>query len=519
MEEGDDIVEHHVEEDMEKKETRSYTASSSFLDSVSPSDREGNGSTQSSHRLLAYSDALISIIATVMILPVAHTKVEDNEELRQSVQLLLTTKIAVYLMTFLIVTVAWAAHIRLFQVIVRIDDCLALLNLACMMLITFLPYTFSLMATFPNNILGILLFCGCVMVIGIIQSVIVLYAFSRPFLLNEPIQISENQTVYKHHLLKVIMRVPIMCFFASVFSFIFFQLSYVLLAIVIFLPYISQGLKWCRSKAMGPVEESPDSVMFYTYLPNEPLSKERVEAFSDGVYAIVATLLILDICEDNVPDPSVVEKQYGGSLVAALQDFGPEYLAYFGSFATVGLLWFVHHSLFLHVTKATRFMGLLNTFSLAFVGGLPLAYQLTHEFQPNSQNELEAIQISCVIIFFAGIFQLCIWVVALYNERETLHPYVRYGGREHAFMLAKLALYPCVALGTFFLTCILSKFSAPIFHLMEITVPFAFLVLRLLVRVGLALIRLIFYPATANRNVIVEEEVSQASVPFNALIT
>ncbi|XP_028313274.1 endosomal/lysosomal proton channel TMEM175 isoform X3 [Gouania willdenowi] len=388
-----------------------------------------------------------------------------------------------------------------------------------MMLITFLPYTFSLMATFPNNILGILLFCGCVMVIGIIQSVIVLYAFSRPFLLNEPIQISENQTVYKHHLLKVIMRVPIMCFFASVFSFIFFQLSYVLLAIVIFLPYISQGLKWCRSKAMGPVEESPDSVMFYTYLPNEPLSKERVEAFSDGVYAIVATLLILDICEDNVPDPSVVEKQYGGSLVAALQDFGPEYLAYFGSFATVGLLWFVHHSLFLHVTKATRFMGLLNTFSLAFVGGLPLAYQLTHEFQPNSQNELEAIQISCVIIFFAGIFQLCIWVVALYNERETLHPYVRYGGREHAFMLAKLALYPCVALGTFFLTCILSKFSAPIFHLMEITVPFAFLVLRLLVRVGLALIRLIFYPATANRNVIVEEEVSQASVPFNALIT
>uniref|UniRef100_A0A3Q3SNT2 Endosomal/lysosomal potassium channel TMEM175 n=1 Tax=Mastacembelus armatus TaxID=205130 RepID=A0A3Q3SNT2_9TELE len=49
------------------------------MTSVSPSDREGHSSTQSSHRLLAYSDALISIIATVMILPVAHTKVEDNE--------------------------------------------------------------------------------------------------------------------------------------------------------------------------------------------------------------------------------------------------------------------------------------------------------------------------------------------------------------------------------------------------------------------------------------------------------
>ncbi|MEQ2251776.1 hypothetical protein ILYODFUR_014637 [Ilyodon furcidens] len=53
-------------------------------------------------------------------------------------------------------------------------------------------------------------------------------------------------------------------------------------------------------------EEKPDSMLFYTYLPKEPLSKERVEAFSD---ATVATLLILDICEDNVTDPTVVQKQ------------------------------------------------------------------------------------------------------------------------------------------------------------------------------------------------------------------
>lgn len=45
----------------------------------------------------------------------------------------------------------------------------------------------------------------------------------------------------------------------------------------------------------GNVEETPDSMLFYTYRPNEPLSKDRVEAFSDGVYAIVATLLIIDI--------------------------------------------------------------------------------------------------------------------------------------------------------------------------------------------------------------------------------
>lgn len=234
---------------------------------------------------------------------------------------------------------------------------------------------------------------------------------------------------------------------------------------------------------------------------------------------MVIPLWFLPFSEDNVPDPTTVQTQFGGSLIAALQVYGPEFLAYFGSFVTVGLLWFVHHSLFLHVTKATRFMGLLNTFSLAFVGGLPLAYQLTHEFPQNSRNELEAIQISCVIIFFAGIFQLAIWVVALYNEQETLHPYVRYGGREHVFMLAKLSLYPCVALGTFFLTCILSKFSAPIFHLMEITVPFAFFVLRLLVRGALALLRLIFCPDRPDPRSVIEQEDDETRVPFNPLIT
>ncbi|XP_041109391.1 endosomal/lysosomal potassium channel TMEM175-like [Polyodon spathula] len=513
--EENEIIEHHVSEEMEKKRSRTRD-SHSFLQSDTFSEKEGRSSTQSSHRLLAYSDALISIIATVMILPVAHTKIEPDQELQESLQQLLTTKIAVYLMTFLIVTVAWAAHIRLFQVIERIDDFLALLNLACMMLITFLPYTFSLMATFPEVPLGILLFCACAIVIGLIQAVIVIYGFGHPYLLNDCIQISENQTFYKRHILEIILRVPAFCFFAGIFSFIFFPLSYVLLAVVIFLPYITQSLKWCGNKLAGRQEELPESMLLYSYHPSEPLSKERVEAFTDGVYAIVATLLILDICEDNVPDRNEVKERYQGSLVAALSEFGPEFLAYFGSFVTVGLLWFVHHSLFLHVTKATRFMGLLNTFSLACIGGLPLAYQLTHEFTKNSRNELEAIQISCVIIFFAGIFQLAIWVTALFNERETLHPYVRYGGREHAFMFAKLALYPCVTLTTFFLTCILSKFSAQIFHLMQIIVPFAFLALRVLVSVALALLRLVFCPAKPTDNALEEDE---SRLPFNDVLS
>lgn len=239
----------------------------------------------------------------------------------------------------------------------------------------------------------------------------------------------------------------------------------------------------------GPPELPAPSVEFFTFDLHEPLSKERVEAFSDGVYAIVATLLILDICEDNVPDAKDVREKFQGSLVAALSVYGPHFLAYFGSFATVGLLWFAHHSLFLHIRKATQSMGLLNTLSLAFVGGLPLAYQQTSAFAQQPRDELESVRVSCAIIFFASIFQFAIWTTALLHERETLQPSARFGGREHAFMFAKLALYPCASLLAFASTCFLSRFSTAIFHLMQIAVPFAFLLLRLLVRLALAVLR------------------------------
>ncbi|XP_051924944.1 endosomal/lysosomal proton channel TMEM175 isoform X1 [Hippocampus zosterae] len=517
--EGDDhaaqeeqhVGEHAVEElDALAVSTESLLAASDDVE-----EEEAHGGTQSSHRLLAYSDALLSIIATVMILPVAHTKMEVDEELDDNLQLLLGTKVAVYLMTFLIVTVAWAAHIRLFQVIVRIDDTLALLNLACMMLITLLPYTFSLMANFPAHVLGILLFCGCVMVIGLIQSVIVLYAFGRPFLLQHQIRSCEDRSVYRHHILKVLLRVPVMCLLAAVCSFFCYQLSYVLLALVIFLPYISQAILWCRDKLLGPAQEDPEQVMFSTFLPSEALSKERVEAFSDGVYAIVATLLILDICEDNVPEPAAVQQRFNGSLVAALRSYGSVYLAYLGSFATVGLLWFAHHSLFLQVSRATRAMGLLNTLSLAFVGGLPLAFRLTHELPlAELRAERRAVQASCVLVFGAGVFQLATWVAALQGGgRRTLRPAVRYGGPEHVFMLAKLALYPAVALAAFLLTCVLSRFSVTIFHLMEIATPLAFLLLRLMVRFASALLRHLFWPQSGQPDN--GEENVQSRVPFN----
>ena len=66
----------------------------------------------------------------------------------------------------------------------------------------------------------------------------------------------------------------------------------------------------------------------------------RVEAFSDGVFAIAITLLVLEIGVD----PADFDH-----LWQALADEWPSYLAYVTSFLTVGGVWLAHHRLFSHL--------------------------------------------------------------------------------------------------------------------------------------------------------------------------
>jgi uncharacterized membrane protein len=66
----------------------------------------------------------------------------------------------------------------------------------------------------------------------------------------------------------------------------------------------------------------------------------RVEAFSDGVFAIAITLLVLEIH---------VQAADFDHLLRALLDQWPAYLAYVTSFLTVGSVWIAHHNLYTHL--------------------------------------------------------------------------------------------------------------------------------------------------------------------------
>jgi uncharacterized membrane protein len=92
------------------------------------------------------------------------------------------------------------------------------------------------------------------------------------------------------------------------------------------------------------------------------VSKGRLEAFCDGVFAIAITLLILDL---HVP-----EIAGGQSLRAGLLHEWPSLVAYVVSFVLIGIGWVNHHVLmrhFAHVDRAFLFINLIFLMVVAFI--------------------------------------------------------------------------------------------------------------------------------------------------------
>jgi len=96
------------------------------------------------------------------------------------------------------------------------------------------------------------------------------------------------------------------------------------------------------------------------------MNSTRLEAFSDGVFAVAITLLALDLA---VEGPGTGH----GSLAHQLSDHWPSFVAYVVSFFTIGITWVNHHALFKTFAKTDRLLAFLNLLLLMFIVAIPFA--------------------------------------------------------------------------------------------------------------------------------------------------
>jgi uncharacterized membrane protein len=124
-----------------------------------------------------------------------------------------------------------------------------------------------------------------------------------------------------------------------------------------------------------------------------------MEAFSDGVFAIAITLLVLDLA---VPEP-------GGGVGHALLEQWPVYAAYFVSFASIGAVWIAHSTITNHLERVDSVLLRLNLLLLFFVSVLPFPTKMLAEFMRDFGPERIAVTIYGVNLLAMSAMTSVVW--------------------------------------------------------------------------------------------------------------
>jgi TMEM175 potassium channel family protein len=133
------------------------------------------------------------------------------------------------------------------------------------------------------------------------------------------------------------------------------------------------------------------------------VSKGRLEAFSDGVLAIAATLLVIEI---HAPP-----HEPGVSLASALWDQWPSYVAYVVSFMQIGVIWLNHHRMFQTVRAVDGTLLLLNLLLLMWVALIPFPTAVVAEYLQDGGSAA-----TTAMALYGGVMLLtAISFVALYS--------------------------------------------------------------------------------------------------------
>jgi uncharacterized membrane protein len=148
---------------------------------------------------------------------------------------------------------------------------------------------------------------------------------------------------------------------------------------------------------------------------DEEPSPARIEAFSDGVFSIIITLLVLDL---RVPREALLK---GEPLVRALLEQWPVYVAYLLSFLQVGVVWSNHHTMFHHIKRSDHLLLVSNLLLLLFVALLPFTTAVMSEYAQSNPADLKVASfLYSATLCSAGIFFNLIWRHAV--RRGLIHP-------------------------------------------------------------------------------------------------
>jgi len=137
-------------------------------------------------------------------------------------------------------------------------------------------------------------------------------------------------------------------------------------------------------------------------------NSNRLEALADGVFAIVMTLLVLEISIPAITGASVNKE-----LSRALLEMWPKLFAYVVSFLVLGVIWINHHFIFHHIKQADSKLSWINIIFLMFVALVPFSTTLLGEYRQTQA----ATAVYGANIFLIIVMALILWIYVTGKRR------------------------------------------------------------------------------------------------------
>ncbi len=184
-------------------------------------------------------------------------------------------------------------------------------------------------------------------------------------------------------------------------------------------------------------------------------SKEtgRIEAFSDGVFAVAITLLVLNIQAPPPHDPLLPD----GDLLKFLGSLAPTYLAFITSFVTIGVMWVNHHKLYTHIKRADNTLLLLNLLLLLVIVFIPFPTALMADYIMQPRYHVAILLYSTTFLLMAICFNILWWYASYKNrlidpnsseqEVNAITKQYRYGPLFYIFTTILAFFYPPASIG------------------------------------------------------------------------
>ncbi len=187
------------------------------------------------------------------------------------------------------------------------------------------------------------------------------------------------------------------------------------------------------------------------------LKTSRIEALSDGIFAIAMTILVLSF-EPIFNQPTTGNERY---LIRSLMKLWPDFVHYVESFIILGVFWYQHHRQFHFIRSVDKAMLFINIAALMFIGLIPFSTVILGDYS-NTRTAALLFEFNLLI---AGLIFFAHWAYST-HKRRFVNADLKQDVIE--FYKKRNLLIPAVSLCAIFVSLILPKLGVMLYFLVPV---------------------------------------------------